>query len=271
MSIDAGGFVLKEAVKLRLLQNRLMGWIILIVGIIILLSMTDNLFTGSLILFLIGILLLRKHYRKTGYSFLILSVLILLDKILHFDWVWTIISLLLIYYGYRMFRGDEKPLKQEEREAEKEDESSTQPQENEQSKTGIPLTEDANIQFETPLFKSSAVGHVYLIDRRFELTDMNMSYGISDVKMDLSKAIIPEGESTIVISGLIGNVDIYIPDDLDVSIAATVMAGYLDVPGYKRGGVNRQAKWATKGFEHARRRVKISVSMLFGDIGVRVL
>ncbi|SEM85049.1 cell wall-active antibiotics response protein LiaF [Lihuaxuella thermophila] len=254
---------------MRLLQNRFTGWMILIVGIIILLSMTDNHFTSSLVLFLIGILLLRKHYRKAGYSFLTVSVLLLLDQILRFDWVWTLVSLLLIYWGYRMFRGDSKRPVQNKKPGERE--ACSKLRGDQQPNTGIPLTEERNIQFQTPLVKSSAVGRVYLIDRRFELTDLNMSYGICDVKINLSKAIIPEGESTIVISGLIGNVDIYIPDDLDVSIAATVMAGYLDVPGAKQGGVNRQAQLATTGYEQARRRVKISVSMLFGDIGVRHL
>jgi lia operon protein LiaF len=89
--------------------------------------------------------------------------------------------------------------------------------------------------------------------------------------LDLSKAIIPEGESAIVISGLIGDVDIYVPDDLDVSVAATVSAGYLDILGHHQGGVNRQIMLETKGYEQARRKVKISISLLVGDVGVRQL
>ncbi|MBA4494151.1 cell wall-active antibiotics response protein LiaF [Paenactinomyces guangxiensis] len=259
---------------MRLFQSRFMGWIILIVGVIIFLNLTDHLLSGPLVLFVIGVLLLRKHYRKAGYCFLILSVLILLDNLFHFNWVWTLVSLLLIYYGYHLFRDAGKPKKQgkPEKETEEPEPPLSQPsRESGQTQAEIPVGEHENIQFKTPLFRSSAVGHLYMINRRFELTDMNMSYAISDVKIDLSKAIIPEGENTIVISGLIGNVDIYIPDDLDVSIAATVTAGYLDVPGFKQGGVNRQVQLATKGFDQARRRVKISVSMLFGDIGVRYL
>ncbi len=42
----------------------------------------------------------------------------------------------------------------------------------------------------------------------FELNDLNVSGFIGDVKIDLSKAMIPEGESTMTISGVIGNVDV---------------------------------------------------------------
>ncbi|MGA9172980.1 MAG: cell wall-active antibiotics response protein LiaF [Thermoactinomyces sp.] len=243
---------------MRLFQNRLVGIAVLAVGFMILLSLSNNFLPGLLIIFVIGVLLLKKHYRKMGYFFLILAVLFLLDKLLHFNLVWTFLSVFLIYYGYRMFKEDEKPF--------------TQRKDQRRpffAQTGQGRTEHA--QYKIPFFLSSVIGHLYLIDRRYEFNDINVSYGICDVKIDLSKAIIPEGVNSIVISGLIGNVDIYVPDDLDVSIAATVGAGYLDVPGLKQGGAGRQVQLTTKGYEQSRRKMKISVSLLFGDIGVRVL
>lgn len=130
---------------------------------------------------------------------------------------------------------------------------------------------DSTVQFKSPRFRNSLIGDFHLLNSRFELDDMNISYGIGDVKIDLSKAIIPEGESTIVISGLIGDVDIYVPYDLDVSVNATVTFGELEILGYKQGGINRQISLATKEYEHASRKIKVSISSFIGDVDVRFL
>lgn len=129
----------------------------------------------------------------------------------------------------------------------------------------------ADVRLKAPKFRSSVMGDLHLRNHRFELEDMNLASGIGDVKIDLSKAIIPEGESTIAISGLIGDVDIYVPYDLDVAVAGSVTLGELKVLGHKQGGFNRQINMATRSYEQAERKVKISVSIFIGDIDVRHL
>ena len=54
------------------------------------------------------------------------------------------------------------------------------------------------------------IGELRMMKDPFELNDLNVSGFIGDVKIDLSKAMIPEGESTMTISGVIGNVDVYV-------------------------------------------------------------
>ncbi|GAA0377903.1 cell wall-active antibiotics response protein LiaF [Bacillus horti] len=115
------------------------------------------------------------------------------------------------------------------------------------------------------------IGDFRYMKNQFELHNMNMSYVITDIKMDLSKAIIPEGESSIAISGVFGDVDIYVPPDLDVSIATSVTVGNFEILGHKQSGINRQIKLATKGYEQSARKVKISVSLFVGDVDVRFL
>jgi lia operon protein LiaF len=244
--------------QMRLFQNRLVGIVVLAVGLLILLSLSDTFLPGFLILFIIGVLLLKKHHRKMGYLFLVLAALFLLDQFIDFNLFWTFLSVFLIYCGYRMFKEEDKTLGQPGK--------WNRPS---SDYAGQEKTEHA--RYQTPSFRSAVIGHLYLIDCRYQFNDINLSYGFCDVKIDLSKAIIPEGVNSIVISGLAGNVNIYVPDDLDVSIAATVGAGYLDVPGVKQGGAARQVQLTTKGYEQSRRKMNISVSLLFGDIGVRVL
>ncbi|HET7615395.1 MAG TPA: cell wall-active antibiotics response protein LiaF, partial [Bacillales bacterium] len=131
--------------------------------------------------------------------------------------------------------------------------------------------ETAGTRMKPPKFRNSLIGDTHLINNRFELEDLNTANGIGDVKIDLSKAIIPEGVSTIVISGLIGDVDIYMPSDLEVSVTGSVIFGELEVLGHKQGGFNRQMNVATKGYEQAERKVNISISVFIGDVDVRYI
>ncbi|HEX7063733.1 MAG TPA: cell wall-active antibiotics response protein LiaF [Bacillales bacterium] len=127
------------------------------------------------------------------------------------------------------------------------------------------------VTFKQPEFRSSLIGDFRLMNSRFELDDLNLSNFIGDVKIDLSKAIIPEGVSTLAISGFIGDVDIYVPYDLDVSVSTSVTVGNLDVLGHKQGGFNRQIFLATKDYPQSSRKVKISISVFIGDVDVRFL
>src|SRR5690606_17085291 len=65
--------------------------------------------------------------------------------------------------------------------------------------------------------RSALIGNVRM-EGPFELEDIQLSHALCDVTIDLSKAVIPDGESTIVISSLIGDVDIYVPYDMPVSV-----------------------------------------------------
>ncbi|MFC7439817.1 cell wall-active antibiotics response protein LiaF [Laceyella putida] len=246
------------------MKKVLIGWIVLIMGIWILWGISD-LFIGPWVFFVIGIVLLRKHHRKWGYLFLFLFAITLVCRLLEIEWEWIAVSILLISFGYRLFTNGRVPERQTE-----ERKNGKRPTEHDGTKRTDMFT-SGNLRFKTPPFRGSLIDSLYLINQRYELTDINLSSGISDIKMDLSKAMIPEGESTIVISGLLGDVDIYVPDDLDVAVAATVSVGHLDILGHKQGGVNRQVLLETQDYRQARRKVKISISLLAGDVGVRCL
>ncbi|WP_187172908.1 cell wall-active antibiotics response protein LiaF, partial [Enterococcus faecium] len=110
-----------------------------------------------------------------------------------------------------------------------------------------------------------------LMKNPFDLNDLNVSGFIGDVKIDLSKAIIPEGESTVVISGVIGNVDIYVPADLEVSVSSSAFIGDIDLIGSKTSGMSTKLYAASPDYSQAKRRVKISISLFIGDVDVKYL
>jgi lia operon protein LiaF len=115
------------------------------------------------------------------------------------------------------------------------------------------------------------IGEVRLIKNPFDLNDLNISGFIGDVKIDLSKAIIPEGESTIVISGLIGDIDIYVPADLEVAITSSAFVGDMDIIGDRSSGLSSKIHTVSPHYESSSRKVKISISLFIGDVDVRYI
>jgi lia operon protein LiaF len=264
---------------------RLIGYGIALTGMILLFHLAGlQMLLGSLILAFIGIVLLRQRYRILGLGFLVLALITLFHEVFRFDIAATIttmaIGTLMIYAGVRLLRQPANPYEPvpepyaDAAEPRLEDalaeEPPIRPAEAVPPPGGEPPGE-RRYQLHAPLFQTALIGDWQLFNQQLEWTDIQLSYGLGDVKIDLTKALIPEGESAIVISGLVGDVDIYVPYDLDLAVAATVVAGNLEVLGHRQNGINRQVQLATKGYKTAPRRVKICVSLLIGDVDVRYL
>ncbi|MDQ0340678.1 lia operon protein LiaF [Caldalkalibacillus uzonensis] len=124
-------------------------------------------------------------------------------------------------------------------------------------------------RYHQPYQVSSLIGDFMLHHHRFELRDMKVNNGIGDVKIDLSKAIIPPGETTLQINGLVGDIHVYVPYELEVSVQAGVFLGDLDILGYHQDGLTRRVTTQTPGYDSATKRVNIILSLGIGDIDVR--
>lgn len=120
-----------------------------------------------------------------------------------------------------------------------------------------------------PDMRSFFIGELQMMKQPFDLNDLNVSGFIGDIKIDLSKAMIPEGESTIVISGVIGNVDIYVPSDLEMAVSSAVFIGDINLIGSKKSGLSTKVYAASSDFSESKRRVKVSVSLFIGDVDVK--
>jgi predicted membrane protein len=115
------------------------------------------------------------------------------------------------------------------------------------------------------------IGKFHRLESNYELQDLQIFHGITDVKLDLTKAMVPEGEKQLVISGWIGDVNIYLPYDLEVSVEASVTWGELEVLGREARGFRPHLEAETPGYAGSKRKVKIWASVLFGDVSVRRL
>ncbi|MNJ47701.1 hypothetical protein D3C77_428680 [compost metagenome] len=102
---------------------------------------------------------------------------------------------------------------------------------------------------------------------------MNISHFVGDTIIDLTKAQIPYGETKINVSAFIGDVKVFIPEDMDIGITATSSAliGDLKVLSQKRGGFMSNVNAESPHYGEAGKRIKLVVSVFVGDVKVNMV
>lgn len=103
------------------------------------------------------------------------------------------------------------------------------------------------------------------------LKNMSMWCLVGEINMDLSVAFFEDKETTIVLQGVIGDVDIVVPDDFGLSVSASVLFGQVDVGQDKETGVMNKIMWTSPNYETSEHKLKLLVSYIVGDIDIRVL
>lgn len=131
------------------------------------------------------------------------------------------------------------------------------------------IDEEKQIYRTEPYLKNIMVGNIRMMDHIYELEDINVQYGVGDVEIDLTTAMIPEGETVIVIRGVIGNIRLYVPYDIELSLNHSVIMGRVSLPGHEETGFNRNVTFRTEQYKETPRRIKIISSLVVGDTEVR--
>lgn len=122
-----------------------------------------------------------------------------------------------------------------------------------------------------PMFKNVLLGQVKTPDAIYELEDMNFQFGIGDVVLDFSQALIPEGESIILIRGILGKITLLIPYDVEVSIQVSAAVGKLHLFENSQRYFNTSETFTSSEYSQANRKLKIALSTLVGEIEVKHL
>lgn len=112
-------------------------------------------------------------------------------------------------------------------------------------------------------------GTIQRMREQYVLEGFVLACGLADVKMDLSRAIVPAGEHAITVRAALGDVSLYLPDDLAVEVVASVGAGSLRVPGQSLTGLARRGVYTSEGVGEPDARVRIAIALGAGDVDVR--
>lgn len=114
--------------------------------------------------------------------------------------------------------------------------------------------------------KKSTIGDLSYTKNDWTVEPMNLWNAIGDYKLDFTKAFIPEKDTPIRISGIIGDVKIIMPENVDFRIEARVKMGDIRVLHEKTDGINRTMSYETPDYQTASQKVTLSVDLKVGDI-----
>lgn len=89
-----------------------------------------------------------------------------------------------------------------------------------------------------------------------------------DVKLDCTQTQLPAGETNIRVNGLIGDVDVIVPADVGVAVAASGLIVELRTPTDKADRFLSSANSASPNYASAARKLHLSTTFLIGDINV---
>jgi lia operon protein LiaF len=122
-----------------------------------------------------------------------------------------------------------------------------------------------------PVERSNFIGDIHLGHDYWELEPTNVSHFIGDTVIDLTKARIPYGETKLTVSSFIGDVKVFVPNDVQVEISVTASAfiGDMKVLDRHEGGLFRHMKYDTKHYNEAEKKISLTVSMFIGDVFIK--
>ncbi|SDN26145.1 lia operon protein LiaF [Paenibacillus sp. yr247] len=121
------------------------------------------------------------------------------------------------------------------------------------------------------LHRHGFIGDVHLGQEAWELKPIQISHFIGDSIIDLTRAAIPLGETTIHVTAFIGDVKIFIPNDIDVEVRvmASSFIGDMKVLDRRESGFLRSVRTQTSHYEEADRKLIVTTSMFIGDITIK--
>jgi len=121
----------------------------------------------------------------------------------------------------------------------------------------------------TPFFRGQLFGDQKTSETAYSWQDMNIQGGFGNRIIDLSHTVLPD-EAIISIRHLVGNIEIYIPYEVEVSILHSSMMGRAHILGHQEVRLfNQSFHFQTENYQKNKPRVKIITSMVSGDIEVK--
>ncbi|WP_123039368.1 cell wall-active antibiotics response protein LiaF [Cohnella candidum] len=110
-----------------------------------------------------------------------------------------------------------------------------------------------------------------LDEQSWVLQSMSCWQAVGEIRMDMSLAIPEEKETTIVLQGLVGDVDLTIPEDYGLQVEASVLVGQIGYKNTRDGGMLHRLSWRSPDYDRREYRLKLQLFYLVGDIKIRTV
>lgn len=121
-----------------------------------------------------------------------------------------------------------------------------------------------------PVFEQTLFGDRKTPEHVYEWNDINIQTAIGDTTIDLSYTVLPKGETVIFIRNFIGNLQILVPYDIEISVNHSSIAGTSTILQHKEEKIfNQSLQYQTAAYDQAEQKIKIFTSLVVGDIEVK--
>ncbi|MFA9555966.1 cell wall-active antibiotics response protein LiaF [Evansella sp. AB-rgal1] len=120
-----------------------------------------------------------------------------------------------------------------------------------------------------PLFYGKFFGTQKTDEAPYQWRDINIHGGFGDRVIDLSNTVLPD-DSVISIRHFIGNIKIYVPYEVEVTVLHSSVFGRATIFHNQHASLlNQTMTYRTENYDSTTPRVKIVTSVLSGDIEVK--
>jgi lia operon protein LiaF len=92
---------------------------------------------------------------------------------------------------------------------------------------------------------------------------------VGDIRLDLTEAVVPEGETTLRLYGFVNDITIVVPESVGVSIASTSFLTSARVFGYKQDYFLTVYETESDLYATAARKVRLELTYFVADLKVR--
>ena len=120
-----------------------------------------------------------------------------------------------------------------------------------------------------PLLDHQFFRHQETNHHAYSWKDINIHGAFGDRIIDLSNTVLPEETAIISIRHLLGNIEIYIPYEVEVSIHHSTIFGKANILDNNYQMMNQSIIYQTENYDTNIPRVKIVTSLISGDIEVK--
>ncbi|MDG0791875.1 cell wall-active antibiotics response protein LiaF [Cohnella ginsengisoli] len=101
------------------------------------------------------------------------------------------------------------------------------------------------------------------------LRSMGCWHLYGEVRLDLTGAVPEENATNVVLQGIVGDIEIVVPEDYGVQVEANVLLGQVTVDGQGDGGMMRRMSWSSPGLVSQDQQIKLQFNYIVGNIRIR--
>jgi lia operon protein LiaF len=103
----------------------------------------------------------------------------------------------------------------------------------------------------------------------WQVSDEEIWSFIGDVELDMTEAVITDGETRISVYGFVGDIKMTVPADVGVTVSSYAIASSTNILGQKNDGVLSPIHVTSDNYKAADRRIRLEATFIAGDVKVR--